>query len=113
MKTGYEPAPLENAGHSQIAGKQNEQEKQSVEVQTSEGGLTLGNVKPMDPPIYSPPSEFRDTILSENIRRLHHEEKTVKIRRKPHDAGAYPAHTRFPTLWQRESHEPRTHVRRE
>lgn len=38
MKIGYEPAPLENAGHSQIAGKQNEQEKQSVEVQTSEGG---------------------------------------------------------------------------
>lgn len=59
MKIGYEPASLENAGHSQIAGKQNEQEKQSMEVQTSEGGLTLGNVKPMDPPIYSPPSKFR------------------------------------------------------
>lgn len=108
MKIECEPAPLENAGHSQIARKQNEEEKQSVEVYTE--GLTLGNVKPMDPPIYSPPSEFNDTILSENIRRADHEEKTVKIGRKPEDTGAYPAHTRFSALWQWQAHEPRTHT---
>lgn len=46
----------------------------------------------MDLPIYSPPSEFNDTILSENIRYAHHEEKTMKIEQKPHDTGAYPEH---------------------
>lgn len=43
----------------------------------------------MDPPIYSLPSEFSDTILSENIQRADHEEKIVKIGRKSHDTGAY------------------------
>lgn len=52
----------------------------------------------MDLPIYSPPSEFNDTILSENIRYSHHEEKTVKIEQKLHDTGAYPKHTFFNSL---------------
>lgn len=44
----------------------------------------------MDPPIYSLPSEFSDTILSENIRHADHEEKIVKIGRKRTIQGRTP-----------------------
>ena len=86
---------FENAGHSQISAKTKWTGKtvgENVQV-GREGRLTLGNVKPMDPPIYSLPSEFSDTILSENIRRADHEEKIVKIGRKSNDTGAYLSRT--------------------